>query len=101
MSKIPELREYVQRYGRRLNENPAFILVGSYKSLKIGAVAGILAAASNEFHAYILKREIDKAGKCTIEKTEYHPTETTLSIKIYREQHNKKMKELKNKKENL
>lgn len=81
---IPELREVIMRYGCRLSENPPFVLVGQYNSKEIGPIMGILAAANNEFHAFLLRREFRKNGNCDIEKTEYHSGKATFSIEMYK-----------------
>lgn len=91
---IPELQEVIVRYGCRLSDKPGYVLLGQFNSAKLGPTMGILAAANNEFHAHILRREIRKGGYCDIEKTEYHPGRSTFSIAGYM----KKMRALEAKK---
>jgi hypothetical protein len=83
LSRIPDLEDILQKYGTTLKNNPQFVLVGEYRGVN-GKYGGILAAANNEFHAYILKREINKSGNCRIERSEYHPDGATFSIELYR-----------------
>lgn len=92
-SAIPELRETIMRYGCRLSEKPQFVIVGQYNSREIGPIMGILAAANNEFHAHILRREFRKNGNCDIEITEYYPdpSKQTFSIEIYKEKFRENM----------
>lgn len=90
-SAIPELREFVEKYGADLKDNPPYVLLGKYKSKDIGLVMGVLAAATNEFHAHILRREIRKGGHCEIKTTEYFPGKSTFSIKLYKEKYKEKM----------
>jgi len=91
-SAIPEVRNFITKYGCRLKDNPPYVLLGQYNSKAIGPVMGILAAADNEFHAYLLRREFRKNGHCTIERTEYHPGEPTFSIETYKRKMREKMK---------
>ena len=82
---IPEMKETIARYGCRLRDKPLFVLVGQYDSLVSGPIVGILAAASNEFHAHLLRKEFRKRGTCDIERSEFHPDGATFSIEIYRQ----------------
>lgn len=89
--RIPETREAVQKYGCRLRDNPPFVLVGQYNSAELGhPMMGILAAAENEFHAHLLRREFRKAGFCDIKKTEHHP-DGDFSIEAYKEEVRQRM----------
>lgn len=72
--RIPELTECILKYGCAISDNPPYVIVGQYKSEQVGLVAGIIAAAKNEFHAHILRREARKNGMCEIEETEFHPS---------------------------
>ena len=90
-NSIPELVELIDKFGITLGEQPHFVIVGKYKSKAIGSVMGIIAAANNEFHAHLLKREISKNGVVTIERSEYHPDGCTFSIQAYY----KKIREMK------
>jgi len=90
-SAIPEIRPFIERYGCRLSDNPPFVLLGQYNSKEIGLVMGVLAAANNEFHAHILRRELRKAGTVDIERTEYHPDSATFSISQYKEKYRQRM----------
>jgi hypothetical protein len=82
-NKIPELNEVIQKYGSALGDKPKYVLVGNFFSKSIGPVMGIIAASHNEMHAHILKREINKNGEVTVEKSEYHPDGQTFSISDY------------------
>ena len=88
---IPELRSFIAKYGCRLSDNPAFVILGQYNSKEIGPVMGVLAAANNEFHAHILRREVRKHGRCDIEHTEYYPGKATFSIETYKTKMREKM----------
>lgn len=90
-SAIPELREFVEKYGANLKDNPPYVLLGKYQSKGIGLVMGVLAATTNEFHAHILRREIRKNGHCEIKTTEFFPGKSTFSIALYREKYKEKM----------
>jgi hypothetical protein len=84
---IPELKDLFKRLNcKKIEDKPYYIVIGTYKSKEIGPVAGIIAGTDVEFHARIINKEINKYGKCTIERTEYHPDGPTLSISIYQEQ---------------
>jgi len=100
---IPELKNLLSKYGVALSASPAYVLVGQYNSKEIGTVMGILAAANNEFHAHLLRREIRKSGLCDIEQSEYHPSgNTTFSIEIYKRKMREKFEKLqKQKKETV
>ncbi len=82
---IPELESVIRRYGTRLSAHPPYVLIGTYRSQVAGHVMGILAAASNEFHAHLLRRELNRNGHVSIECTEHHPTHHTFSIAAYRQ----------------
>lgn len=86
---IPEVKEFITKYGCTLSDKPPFVLVGQYNSKEIGLVMGILAAANNEFYAHILRKELRKNGTCDIEYSEFHPDKTTFSI----EKHKAKLRE--------
>lgn len=79
-SHIPELAAVIGRYGARLSSGPEFVLVGQYRSSELGVVYGILAAASNEVHAHLLRRAINRNGQATVERTEHHPRGGTLLV---------------------
>lgn len=82
---IPELDSVIRRYGVRLNENPAYVVAGVYRSPSLGPVMGVLAAANNEFHAYLIRREINERGRASVERTEYCPSGVpTFSLAAYR-----------------
>jgi hypothetical protein len=98
-SAIPEVRSFITKYGCRLRDNPPYVLLGQYNSKAIGPVMGILAAADNEFHAYLLRREFRKNGHCNIERTEYHSGKPTFSIETYKRKMREKMKMEQQKKE--
>lgn len=90
-SAIPELRVFVEKYGADLKDNPPYILLGKYQSKGIGLVMGVLAAATNEFHAHILRREIRKGGHCEIKTTEFFSGKSTFSIAMYKEKYKEKI----------
>lgn len=92
---IPEVRKFILQYGCRLSDNPPYVLLGQYNSKAIGPVMGILAAADNEFHAHILRREFRKNGHCDIERTEYHSGDATFSIETYKRKMREKMEQRK------
>lgn len=79
----PEIKPWVEKYGCQLSENPPFILLGHYTSKALGPVMGILAATNNEFHAHILRRELNKNGTVEIMRSEFHP-DPNFSIEEYR-----------------
>jgi hypothetical protein len=90
--RVPELESVILNFGCNISENPPYVLVGHYKSQEVGLVKGIIAGATNEFHAHILRREIRKNGCCDIEVTEYHPSEEpTFSIEIFLQRMREKM----------
>jgi hypothetical protein len=84
--QIQELKDTYKRCGCSLSKNPQYVLVGELYTKEYGLMMGILAAANNEFHARVIKKEIQKyRGKCNIEITEYHPTKkATFRIDIYK-----------------
>jgi len=84
-SPIPELRELILRYGERLTSDPPYVIIGEYRSEAIGRVMGILAAASNELYAYLLRREVNRHGTAAVERTEYHPDGGTFSLERFRQ----------------
>jgi len=93
---IPELRETIVQYGCKLSERPPYVLLGQYNSKSKGPTMGILAAANNEFHAYLLRKEIRKSGYCDIQRTEYFPNPkmSTFSIQEYMKQMRSRMEEV-------
>lgn len=96
----PEMKEWIERYGIVLADDPPYVLIGQYNSKKIGPVQGILAATDNEFHAHILKREFCKAGRVEIKTTEFHPDgDSDFSMKDYRARIRQRMAERRAKKE--
>jgi hypothetical protein len=44
---------------------------------------GVVAAADNELFAYLLRREINRSGEASVERTEYHPAGPTFSLATY------------------
>jgi len=96
---IPELKETITKFGCKLNDSPPYVIVGQYKSQSRGTVMGILAASQNQFHAHIIRREVNKNGKAEVYQTEYHSS-PTFSIETYKQGIREKMeeKELANKK---
>lgn len=98
---IPELRDTIVRYGTRLSEKPAFVLLGQYNSKEVGPTMGILAATTNEFHAHLLAKEIRKNGYCDVQRTEYFPEESKrqFSIKKYMIQMRERMEKVSSSKE--
>lgn len=87
----PELKELASKYGCKLDNKPQYVLVGNYYSPSLGdTVYGVIAAANNELHAHILKREIHKRGKVEIHRTEYHPSGAKFKLSTYL----KKIKEI-------
>ena len=80
---IPELSRYIRRYGARLKEQPPYVVTGLYLSPSIGPIMGVLAAAHNEFFAYLLRREINKRGNGKVQRTEYHADRPTFSLELY------------------
>lgn len=79
----PEIKPWVEKYGCSLNDEPQFILLGHYTSTVLGPVMGILAAAQNEFHAHILRREFNRNGKVEVMRSEFH-SDPNFSIVEYR-----------------
>lgn len=80
-SDYPDMLMYLRTYGTPIKNNPPYILFGIYVDKK--AKNGILYGASNEFYAHILRREINKKGFCTVERSEFHPN-PTFYISIYK-----------------
>jgi len=79
----PEIKPWVEKYGCSLNDEPPFVLLGHYNSKALGPVMGILAAANNEFHAHIIRRELNNNGNVEVMRTEFHKN-PNFSIKEYR-----------------
>lgn len=79
----PEIKSLVAKYGCPFKAEPEFVLFGRYNSKAIGPVMGILAAAKNEFHAHILRRELNKNGNAEVMRTEFH-TDPNFSIQEYK-----------------
>lgn len=79
------------QYGCQPNTHPQYTIIGRYRN-KTSLQMGVLACATNEFYAHILKREINKFGECSVERTEYHPDGATFSLKLYAQE----LKALKN-----
>ena len=82
-STILELKDVIQKYGCGLGISPPYIVHGQYNSPTSGPVMGILAAASNQFHAYLIWREVMKNGRATVYRTEFHPNQN-FSIETYK-----------------
>jgi hypothetical protein len=97
ISKIPELNDVIGKYGCGLGSDPPYIVQGVYTSAS-GPVGGIIAGAQNQFYAYLICREVNKKGKATVERTEFHP-HTTFSIKLYKEKVLEKVETQKREKE--
>jgi len=91
-STILELKSVIQKYGCGLGDSPPYIVHGQYNSPTSGPMIGILAAAKNQFHAYLIRREVQKNGKSTVYRTEFHPDQN-FSISIYKEKVREKMEE--------
>lgn len=85
-SAIPEVRDLIMKFACRLSDKPKFVLLGQYNSQELGPIMGLLAAADNQFNAYLLRREFRKNGICDIEHTEYHPDGGSFSIEKYKSQ---------------
>jgi hypothetical protein len=88
---IMDIKTCLLQYGCQPNTHPHYTIIGRYRN-KTSLQMGILACANNEFYAHILKREINKFGECSIERTEYHPDGATFSLKLYAQE----LKALKN-----
>ena len=89
-STIPELRDVISKYGCGLGVSPPYIVHGQYNSPTKGPIVGILAAANNQFHAYLIWREVIKNGKAKVYRTEFHP-KTTFNIERYKQTVREKM----------
>lgn len=84
---IPEVRDFIIKFACRLSDKPQFVLIGQYNSKEIGPIMGLLAAADNQFSAYLLRREFRKNGICDIARTEHHPDGNgTFSVEKYKTQ---------------
>ena len=83
-STIPELTGVIDKYGCKFSDKPGYVLVGQFNSKTRGPLMGILCVADNEFHAHLLRREINKCGDCDVERTEYHSA-PTFSIREYKQ----------------
>lgn len=92
---IPELNDIIEKYGVLFKEKPIYVVFGDYQSKLRGRVHGIIAATANEFHAFIIKREVNKSGKAIIARSEFHPDGMEFNMQLYFE----KIEELKRKKE--
>jgi len=93
---IPELEGLIAKFGCRMRDNPLYVIIGRYHSEALGPRMGILAGASNEFHAHLLHREISKGGHCQIRGTEHHPdpSRRTFSLEKFKsslQRHNAKV----------
>jgi hypothetical protein len=88
---LTEVSAYIKRYGSRIERNPQYVLIGAYNLGKNKKYTGILSVADNEFHAYILRRELRKHGYCDVERTEHHEA-PTFSMAIWKQKMIEKMK---------
>lgn len=75
---IPELKEIITKYGCGLGDSPPYVVVGTYNSNESGSIMGILAACQNQFHAYLIRREVNKHGSSDVHRTEFHPNPTFI-----------------------
>jgi hypothetical protein len=87
---VPELKEVIAKYGCGLGSDPPYVVVGEFNSKTKGPYAGILAAALNQFHAYLIWREVNKNGRADVKRSEFHP-KTNFSIARYKQQLREKM----------
>jgi len=88
---IPELEDVIAKYGCSLGNSPPYIVFGQFNSKTAGPFGGILAAATNQFHAYLILREVRRHGnKASVERTEFHPR-PTFYIERYKEQLREKL----------
>lgn len=87
---VPELKEVISKYGCGLGTDPPYVVVGEFKSKTKGPYGGILAAAQNQFYAYLIWREVNKNGNALVKRSEFHP-KTNFSIAGYKQQLREKM----------
>ena len=77
------LEEIVQRYGVSLRIHPPFVVVGWYDPPRGRRRRGVMGFASNQFHAYLIRREVQRYGYATVERTEWHPGGMTFHGGMY------------------
>jgi hypothetical protein len=70
--KIPEF-EPLSKYIVSWEDEPHFAIIGMVKTPLAGRRVGVLAFASNQFHAYLLRNKMNPFGLVRIERTKYHP----------------------------
>jgi hypothetical protein len=87
---VPELKDVISKYGCGLGTDPPYIVVGEFRSKTKGPFGGILAAAQNQFYAYLIWREVQKNGDASVKRSEFHP-KTNFSIAGYKQQLRDKM----------
>ena len=87
---VPELRDVISKYGCGVGTDPPYVVVGEFRSKTKGPFGGILAAAQNEFYAYLIWREVNKNGNALVKRSEFHPN-TEFSIERYKQQLREKM----------
>jgi hypothetical protein len=98
LCSIPELKEVLFKYGMPLKQQPPYVVVGEFKS-KSGPIYGVIGAANNQFHAYIIRREIEKNGKAKVFRSEYHPKGMDFCVADYKRRVEALLKEHKGTKE--
>jgi len=93
--------QIITTYGCKTSEKPKFALLGKCyfkkrrpdNTMKTVVQSGIITTANNEFHAHLLKRELNKYGSVDIKFTEHHSSpDFSLEkfIKIYNKELEKK-----------
>jgi len=72
--------QIITTYGCKTSDKPKFALLGKCyfkkrrpdNTMKTVVQSGIIVCANNEFHAQLLKRELNKYGSVEIKFTEHH-----------------------------
>jgi hypothetical protein len=75
----------LEKYGVKPNTSPPYVIAGR---LFIGSKSytGLVGFAANQIHAYIIRRELNKAGhQVSVERTEHHPAGPTLNVEEWLE----------------
>jgi hypothetical protein len=71
---IPEVADELARYSVPISSKPQYAITGAVRSDSARCVmAGLLATASNQFHAYLLRNALRRLGHADIRRTEFHP----------------------------
>lgn len=87
-SKVPDLAAALRRYEAQEPQTAPFVVVGVIRAEPIGMAGGVLAWASNEFHAHLLKRYFARLAVpqygVGVLRTPAHPAGATFDIAEWR-----------------